>query len=105
MKQYRELGISAETDGKKSIRMGDRGPEPNSNKTEPEKPLLLNVAQLAQMLGISIRQVSRLDATGRLPQPIRLGRRKKWRSTEILNWINAGAPPRSRWRWDKGSGD
>jgi excisionase family DNA binding protein len=55
-------------------------------------PGLLTVNQVAEVLAVSIRQVWRLNATGRLPAPVRLGRSVRWRSAELEDWISAGCP-------------
>ena len=58
---------------------------------------LINVRTVAEMLGISLRQVWRLNATGRLPKPIRLGGSVKWRRSEILAWLGQNCPARAEW--------
>ena len=58
---------------------------------------LLSVASLAELLELSTRQVRRLDSTGKIPQPHRLGRSVRWRRAEILAWQNAGMPEREAW--------
>jgi len=37
-------------------------------------------------------------ASGRVPSPVKLGRRALWRFDEIRQWVAAGCPPRSRWK-------
>jgi predicted DNA-binding transcriptional regulator AlpA len=48
-------------------------------------------------LTVSERHVRSLNATGQLPRPIRLGRRKLWNVRELQAWLDAGSPPRDRW--------
>lgn len=46
--------------------------------------VLLKVKEVAELMGISTRQVWRLSAAGDLPAPIVLGRRtKRWRAAEL----------------------
>jgi excisionase family DNA binding protein len=40
-------------------------------------------AQVAKMLGVSVRSVERLVATGQLPRPVRLGRLLRWKLSTI----------------------
>ncbi|MCC6682854.1 MAG: helix-turn-helix domain-containing protein [Phycisphaeraceae bacterium] len=46
--------------------------------TAEAKQLLVNVAQVAELLGLSERTVWRLVSTGEIPGPIRLGRSCRW---------------------------
>lgn len=48
---------------------------------------LLNVQQLAELLGVSARHVEDLLARGVLPQPIRLGRVRRWHPDAISTWL------------------
>lgn len=52
----------------------------------------LTCAEVAQMLGISQRQVWRLTAAGELPQPARVGQRARWDRQAILDWWEAQQP-------------
>ncbi len=59
---------------------------------------VLTAAEAAEALGISVRHFWGCLASGRLgPQPISLGRSKRWRKDELLAWVAAGAPPRDKW--------
>ena len=50
---------------------------------------LLNVRQLGKLLGCSPRNVWRLLALGKLPEPLRLGARTvRWRVREIEAWLD-----------------
>ena len=49
--------------------------------------LLVDVRGLTRMLSISKREVERMAADGRLPPPIRLGKRMvRWRVETIRRW-------------------
>ena len=62
-----------------------------------DEAVLLSAADLAAMLRVTVRHVRALDASGRLPKPIRLGRAVRWSRDELLAWIKAGGPSRDRW--------
>lgn len=69
------------------------------------KAQLISAKQLAEeILGVSVRQVWRLNATGRLPRPLRLGGSVKWLRKEIEAFIEAGAPDRESWEAMKEAG-
>ncbi len=57
--------------------------------------LCLGIAEVARMLGVSERHVERMDASGKLPCPVRLGRAKRWLRADIDVWLAAGCPQRS----------
>ncbi|WP_437202245.1 helix-turn-helix transcriptional regulator [Planctomicrobium sp. SH664] len=59
--------------------------------------MALTAADVARLLNVSIRHVAALNATGRLPRPIRLGRAVRWNAEELRAWLAAGAPSRDRW--------
>ena len=58
---------------------------------------LLKVDYVAEFLGISERYVWKLNSSGRLPLPVRLGGATRWVRSELLAWIDAGCPGRSKW--------
>ena len=60
--------------------------------------LLVGVRHVARMLGVSRNTVWKLNASGRMPSPIRLGRRTLWVITELEAWVAAGCPPRHKWQ-------
>ena len=66
-------------------------------------PELVDLAGVAAMLGIGERTARRLDTTGRLPRPLKVGKCKRWRIEELRDWLQAGAPPRQRWEQMKPS--
>lgn len=71
--------------------------EERIQKLENAPALTANAAQVARMLGVSVRQVWRLHATGRLPRPIRLGNCVRWRRAEIEAFVAAGCPNAEQW--------
>jgi excisionase family DNA binding protein len=72
--------------------------------TTPDKgtALLWTAAQVADALGVSVRLLYKLQASGRLPRPISFGRAVRWRREELEEWLAAGAPERSRWEAMRG---
>lgn len=59
--------------------------------------LAVDAAELAKLLKVSLRHINALNASGRLPKPIRLGRSVRWPRAELEAWIAAGAPSRDAW--------
>jgi predicted DNA-binding transcriptional regulator AlpA len=66
-------------------------------KSNQSDALLIDAVRLAELLTCSRRHVEQMDCTGKLPRPIRLGRLKKWRMSEVMDWLAAGAPARDQW--------
>jgi predicted DNA-binding transcriptional regulator AlpA len=64
----------------------------------PQQPLAISAKELAAMLGVSLRQVWRLDSSGMLPNKIRLGGSCKWIRSEIMSWLEHGCPDRQSWQ-------
>jgi predicted DNA-binding transcriptional regulator AlpA len=61
-------------------------------------PLVADAKRLARLLCCGIRTIRSWDAAGKLPEPIRIGGRVVWRTSEIRAWLRAGAPDRSTWK-------
>ncbi|MGD8451994.1 MAG: helix-turn-helix domain-containing protein [Phycisphaerae bacterium] len=55
-------------------------------------PELLDVHDVAAVLGCSTRSVCRLAGAGKLPSPVKLGRLSRWRRAELLTWLAEGCP-------------
>lgn len=66
-------------------------------RLEQIEPQGLPAAAAAKLLGVSQSHFYQLHRTGRLPLPVRLGRAVRWRRQELLDWMTAGCPSRSRW--------
>jgi len=63
-------------------------------------PELLTVKDLAELLNISAAHIYKMMERDQLLLPIYIGsgrRLPRWRRTEILLWINHGAPSRPEW--------
>ena len=69
---------------------------------QTQQPLTISAKVLAQLLGVSLRQVWRLNATAKLPKPIRLGGSVRWLKREIEEFVEAGCPDRQSWEAMKG---
>ncbi len=78
--------------------------EKQKQSNASEASLMMNAKALAAMLGVSLRQVWRLNATGKLPRPIRLGGSVKWKISEITDWFEKNCPDRQAWEAIKGGG-
>jgi excisionase family DNA binding protein len=55
-------------------------------------PTLLDVRQVAAVLGCSPRHVYRLADAGKMPKPVRLGALVRWSKATIEKWIADGCP-------------
>ncbi len=60
-------------------------------------PALLNYKQSAQLCGIKKSLWYSLNSSGKIPRPVRLGRRTLWARDELLEWIAAGWPSHEKW--------
>lgn len=49
------------------------------------------------IFGLSERGWRRLDVTGEIPRPKKLGRSVRWQLSELAAWIEAGCPDRETW--------
>lgn len=70
----------------------ERANSPYLNQTRA-----IDAGQLADMLGLSVRTVRRLDSSGKLPRPLRIGGAVRWSLEEISSWMAAGCPDRQKW--------
>ena len=57
-------------------------------------PKLLTAKAVGEMLSLSKRQIFRLNSSGKIPSPIRIGGSVRWAETTITQWLQAGAPDR-----------
>ena len=53
---------------------------------------LLDVQEVAALLGCSTRHVYRLADAGKMPKPVRLGALVRWSKATIEDWIADGCP-------------
>ena len=73
--------------------------ETNDTKNEIQ---LLTAKQLGAKLNLSKRQIFRLNSSGKLPAPIRIGGSVRWAESTIAAWLKVGAPDRKTWETIKG---
>lgn len=66
---------------------------------------LLSAKELGRVLDLSKRQIFRLNSCGKIPAPLRIGGSVRWSSSEIREWLKAGAPDRHTWEAIKGLKD
>ena len=57
----------------------------------PEK-LALSCRDVAELLGVSERQIWRLASAGELPRPARVGQRARWDREAVLRWWREQQP-------------
>ncbi len=63
----------------------------------PEPAQLLDVAAVAQLLGVSVRHVWRMSDADQFPRPVALGAKlKRWSRAVVLAWIESQTPAASR---------
>lgn len=65
-------------------------------ETTSGRAALIAVAELAELLGVSVRTIWRKESTGHLPAPVRIGGLVRWRRTEIMQWIDDGCPKKGK---------
>jgi predicted DNA-binding transcriptional regulator AlpA len=64
------------------------------NITIMTMPLLVDATTAARMCSLSRRYWLQLDNAGKIPLPIRFGKRKLWSVAELEEWVKAGCPSR-----------
>jgi excisionase family DNA binding protein len=67
------------------------------SESDPFVSLAIDAFELARLLQTSTRTVWRLRSAGKLPAPVMVGSRPRWRREEIEGWLNAGCPDRASW--------
>lgn len=73
----------------------------NSTQTTDK---LLTAQAVGEMLSLSKRQIFRLNSSGKIPAPIRIGGAVRWSAQEISAWLAACAPDRRTWEAMKSTG-
>ena len=74
-----------------------------TNNISTPASLLVNAETASRMCGgVSRSTWWSLHAVGRVPLPVRLGRRTLWVAAELAEWTNAWSPPRDRLEAMKG---
>lgn len=58
-------------------------------------PELMNAKETAAFLGMSRSSLYRMDATGRIPMPRKIGRMVRWSRSELIAWSRDGCKSRN----------
>ena len=66
-------------------------------KNDVAERLLIDSTEAAAMCGISRTMWWSMHSQGRVPAPVRLGRRTLWSVDELRRWTAVGCPARERW--------
>lgn len=61
------------------------------------QPILIDAEHAAKLVSLGKSTWQRLAASGKIPAPIRLGRRSLWNPGEIKAWVAKGCPDRITW--------
>ncbi len=61
------------------------------------RALTLSATDLARELRVSVKTVTRMDQSGKMPAAIRVGHGKRWLRSTIVAWLAAGCPSRRGW--------
>lgn len=70
----------------------------------PAPTILVSAAEAARECRASRATWYAWLSAGRIPAPVRIGRRTLWRRDELVQWIAAGCPGRDRWEALKAQG-
>jgi excisionase family DNA binding protein len=65
---------------------------PNSNLPEPPAPATYDSPDVARVLGVSLRNVRRMDARRAIPGRMTIGRLIRYRRDAVDQWVAAGCP-------------
>jgi len=68
-----------------------------ANKQEFNNERLLRSSEVGQILGVSKRTVHRYDTQGLIIKPYRIAGSVRYLKSELMDWIQAGAPDRKSW--------
>jgi predicted DNA-binding transcriptional regulator AlpA len=58
---------------------------------------LIDVKKLSKFLSIPQATIYEHNVMGKIPAPLKIGKKLLWRIDEIKEWLNAGAPGRQKW--------
>ncbi len=64
----------------------------NEREVSRDGAELMPIGQVAKMVAVSRRTISRLADAGKLPPPLRIGGSLRWRLADVREWIAAGCP-------------
>ncbi|MCH8829678.1 MAG: helix-turn-helix domain-containing protein [Planctomycetes bacterium] len=60
--------------------------------TSQESSALVDVRQVAELLGCSTRHIYRLADAGKMPRPVKLGALVRWNRATLQEWFDTGCP-------------
>ena len=66
--------------------------------TKPAKSIMVGKIEAAKLCGVGKTLWNELVASGRTPEPVRLGRRVLWLREELVEWCENGCPNREKWQ-------
>jgi predicted DNA-binding transcriptional regulator AlpA len=78
--------------------------EVGQSAAQCDEPLVIDAVEFAQMIKVSSKTIDRRLQRKELPKPIVIGRQRRWRRQEIVDWIAAGAPSQREWERQKAAG-
>lgn len=67
-----------------------------------ESEKLMTAGTVGERLALSKRQIFRLNSSGRIPTPVRIGGSVRWRHSDIEQWIDIDCPDRKTFENRKG---
>lgn len=53
---------------------------------------LVSIKEMCQLLGVSRTTLWAYEKSGKVPEPVRIGGRVKWRRADIEEWIKGRCP-------------
>ena len=74
------------------------------DENKRQEAILLDAENAARLCGLSQSTWQRLSNAGRVPAPIKLGRRSLWSRVELESWAAMGCPNREQWNRMKTKG-
>jgi predicted DNA-binding transcriptional regulator AlpA len=65
-----------------------------------KEQILLTSSQTANLFGVSLRTWYTWDQIGKIPKPLKIGKKLFWRRDELLEWIDSDCPNRNDWNFN-----
>ena len=53
----------------------------------PQEAVLLTCKQVSVMVQLAERTIRALVSSGQFPRPVRIGRSRRWRRTDVEEWL------------------
>ena len=69
---------------------------------DPQGGELLTASDAARLLGVARSTFSRWRNAGRLPAPLWVSERPRWKRSELRAWLDADCPSGDQWEAMKG---